>query len=110
MSLPHYGAWKLATWILSGLAAVIVAMDPTMKVAIVTAIPATLTLLFTILTWFMGRKSLVNQSQMKESIDGHFTKLMEEKTQQGVELVEKTDKLSHAEGRREGIESTESKK
>ena len=81
-------------------------MDPTVKVALIVAIPSTITGIGTLVLGFLNRST---QTQMKSSMDGHFTKLLAERQQQGVELVEKTDKLAHAEGRREGVEAAEDK-
>jgi hypothetical protein len=114
MTPTHYGVWKMATWVLSGIGAAIVVMDPTVKVALIVAVPLAVANCGTLLLGFLNRSdvktSLANQEKMKASMDGHFSKLLAERAQQGVELVDKTDKLSHAEGRREGIESTEGKK
>jgi hypothetical protein len=108
MTVAHL---KIATIAFSAMAAAAVALDPTVKVAIIMSVPATITGLGTLALGFLNRldqkKSLVNQAEMKDSMDGHFGKLLAEKAAQGAELVDKTDKLAHAEGRREGIESTE---
>jgi hypothetical protein len=104
-----HGALKIATWIFGIMAAVVVAMDPTVKVALIAIIPLTITSTGTLwMAWLTrrdARKALVGQAKIEESINGHFGKLMEEKEQQHVVLMEKTDRLAHAEGRREGIES-----
>ena len=111
MSHPHIFAMKIALWVTGVGAAAIVAMDPSVKVALIAIIPLTITSLGTLwMSWLTrrdARKSLVNQSAMKESMDGHFTALLAKSAQQGDELVDKTDKLAHAEGRREGVESKE---
>lgn len=106
LSLPSLGALKLATAVVSVVAAAIFAMEPTVQVAIIASIAPTVLALGTLILGLVNRST---QAAMKESIDGHFTKLLTERQEQGAQLVDKTDKLAHAEGRREGVEASEGK-
>jgi hypothetical protein len=119
IQLSHFGAIKIVVGILV-VDAVTVAMDPTIKVALIVAVPSFIGTLGTLILGFMtlsNNKSLQrkqdkiaeDQEKMSNNIDGHFKTLLAEKAVQGAELLDKTDKLAHAEGRREGIEATEGK-
>jgi hypothetical protein len=122
MTMHYYSVLKVSALVSSVASAVsftVVAeaqdlSNNAVKIALIAAISSLLIAVVTggtsIILLFMNRKdaraSLANQQQMKESMDGHFTKLLEKSAKQGDELVDKTDKLAHAEGRREGVEST----
>jgi hypothetical protein len=124
MTLPHYyGAVKLATWI-AGLAtaatAALFAMEPSVQIALIAIIPLTLTGVGTLWMQLLARKdareiredtkkSLANQDAMKTSIDGHFSELLASDQRRSVELIDKTDRLAHAEGKAEGAESERSR-
>jgi hypothetical protein len=41
---------------------------------------------------------------VKKNTDGFLSKTIKEKDDQAVQLADKSDKLSHAEGHREGVE------
>ena len=118
MTIAHYGAAKLILLGVYGVAAAaIVVINPTVEVALIVAVPGIITGMGTICLALLNRRDARKdasemkaiQSKMQTSIDGHFTKLLDQKQIISEQLVEKTDKLSHAEGRREGIESTEEK-
>jgi hypothetical protein len=132
MSLPHIGALKLTTWAGSLVSAALFTFiaeaqdlsNNAVKLALIAACSSLLIAIVTgatsVILQVMNRsdaremridtqKSLANQDAMKESMDGHFSKLLAKTAQQGNELVDKTDKLAHAEGRREGVEATEGK-
>lgn len=79
---------KILTLIVSVMAAAIIALDPTVQVAIVMAIPTTILGIGTLVLGFMNRNKL---NKIDVNVDGKLSQLME--TQQ---------KLSHAEGRAEG--------
>lgn len=86
-------------------------MDSAVKVALIVAIPTTITALGTLSLQFLARrdakKSLSNQDELKVSMDGHFTKLLADRKEQGDELVDKSQQLARAEGRREGMEASD---
>ena len=107
MSLPTYGACRMATWILGGLAAIVLAMDPTVKVAIIVAIPSAITGIGTLVLGILNRNKLGDVAVL---VDGKLSRLLEEKDRQGVELSDKSDQLSHAQGRREGVEASDKKR
>lgn len=99
MPLPHYSALKAVAVAIGVVAAAIYATDPTVKVAIIAAtiaaIPPTIV---GILNFFLGRANRKNIQQINVSVDGKLDRFMET-----------AQKLSHAEGRREGVEATEDK-
>jgi hypothetical protein len=106
MVLHHYGVWKLI-WLASVIVGgVVVAMDPTVKVALIVATPTTITGFGTLILGFLNRRDAklihANTAEIKASVNGNFTKLLNAKAAQSVELKDKTEQLAHAEGRREG--------
>ena len=100
-------AWKVATLAFAVLAAAVVALDPTVKVAIIAAIPGTITGLITVILGIINHRT---QQEMRVSVDGNFKRMLDERALQTVELKDQSDKLSHAQGRREGIEFDQNKK
>ena len=113
MIVTHYTALKvLAVYSVIALSAI--ALNPTLEVAVIVAVPGTIAGMGTIFLGLLARKDArelrASQAAMQTSIDGHFSKLLDEKQKQGEQLVDKTDRLAHAEGRREGVEATEEKK
>jgi hypothetical protein len=103
MFIASYGAMKLV-FIASVLAgAAFAVIDPTTKGYIIAgciaAIPPTVTGFFN--HWKI--------STVERKVDGMNSELRAEKKQAVAELVDTSKQLSHAEGRREGIESTEDK-
>jgi hypothetical protein len=104
-----YAALKITTVMFFTIAAAIVAMDPTVKVAMIVATPGMITGIGTIILALMNRKTqqegLKIQIETKANVDGNFSKLWEEKDRQVAQLKETQDKLSHAEGYRAGSES-----
>ena len=107
----------ILTW---AVGAVIFAMDPTERVALIVAAPIMVANVGTLILGFLARQdakaaagaarqSLKNQDAMKDQMDGHFSKLLAERKTQGDELKDVADRLAHAEGRREGMEAGESK-
>ena len=123
MVIQHYGVLKGIAWASGAAAAAILVMDTNIKVALIAVIPLTISSLGTLWLALLARKDkqtsdrilITNQDSMKTSqgeldkkLDGHFTRateqiatLIDEKAAQGKELVSKTDKLAHAEGRQE---------
>ena len=89
-------------------------MDPTVKVAIIVAIPSAITGLGTLYLGIMNRRDAKDirdhVGDIKASVDGNFSRLLDEKATQRVQLVDKTERLAHAEGRREGVEAAADKK
>lgn len=83
---------KMLTLIVSVMAAAIIALDPTVQVALIMAVPTTLLGIGTLVLGFMNRNKL---NKIDISVDGKLSQLMD--TQQ---------KLSHAEGRREGVDAS----
>jgi lysine/ornithine N-monooxygenase len=118
MSLHHYGAMKAAAWVSGALSAAIFAFvaeaqdlsNNAVKIALISAITslliAVVTGATTITLQLLSRRDV---AKMQTSIDGHFGTLLAKSEQQSTELVDKTDKLAHAEGRREGVEASEDK-
>ena len=117
--LPHLSMLKIAAVILA-VNAVTAVMDPTVKVALIVAVPSLITGVGTLALGFLTRRDnkemrakqdnmQEDQSRLQTSMDGHFTKILNERTAIGEKLTDKTDKLAHAEGRREGIEVAEDK-
>ena len=104
MALHHLGILKTVTWVLGAAAVAIVAMDPTIKVALIVSAPPTLTGILAFILGLMNRKEL---KVIKVDVNTNFQKLLREKEEQNKEMAAKSDQLSHAQGRREGIESTE---
>lgn len=100
-------AWKVATLAFTVMAAAVVSLDPTVKVAIIAAIPGTITGLITVILGIINHRT---QQAMRVSIDGNFTRMLDERAAQSAQLEDKSDKLSHAQGRREGIEFDQNKK
>lgn len=68
-------------------------MDTSVKVALIVAIPSTITSIGTLVLGLMNRSGL---KEVHESVNGKLK-----------QLIETSGKLSHAEGRREGVEATE---
>jgi hypothetical protein len=93
MSLPDLGAGKIIIITLIATWAAAVAIDPTVKVAVIVGVS---NIVAVVVTALLGRKKL---NTLQVSIDGKLSQLIDTKEQ-----------LSHAQGRREGIESTEDKK
>jgi hypothetical protein len=102
MTIHYYGALKITTVILSVAAAAIIALDPTIKVALIVATPGTITGILTFTLGILGRRDArelkMGQENMQSSVDGKLSQLIETKEQ-----------LSHAQGRREGVEAAEVK-
>jgi hypothetical protein len=96
MSLPHYSTLKIAA-LATGIAAAIYALDPKIQTAIIAgliaAIPPTIV---GVLNFLQGRMNRKNIQKIEVSINGKLDKFMET-----------SQKLSHAEGRREGLEAAQ---
>jgi hypothetical protein len=92
-------------------AAALVAMDPTVKVALIAGAALVLANIPTFILGLLSRsdakKSLVNQAELKTAMDGNFGRLWNEKDQLRTALTDKSEKLAHAEGHREGIEAAD---
>src|ERR1022692_2647052 len=83
MSIAHYGAAKLALVLYGAVAFAVIASDPSVRVALIVAVPGMITGIGTIILALLNRKDAreirTSQSEMKTSIDGHFTKLLDQK-------------------------------
>src|ERR1035437_3763563 len=101
--------FKVATVVFTLIGAAIVAMDPTVKVAIIVAAPSMLTGIGTIILGFMNRTKLqdVHESavRMESNVDGKLSKLLEVKQQ----LSDTKETLAHAEGHREATDEIQDK-
>jgi hypothetical protein len=105
MALPHIGAAKIGAWIFGSaiaFSAAIVAdakqgMNPLIIVALIMSGSSLLVAIIT------GGVSIYLQKQTGKKIDG----MLEVKDEKEKQLTQTKEKLSHAEGRREGIEFTE---
>jgi hypothetical protein len=106
MSLPHYSAWKIATWILSLAGAVIVTLDPTVKVAIIVAIPSTITGIGTLILGFMSRKSQqitdAKVEKIEISVNSNTSRLLDKLEEKGKQLVAATSRADSSEGSEAG--------
>src|ERR1035437_1989831 len=96
--------FKVATVVFTLIGAAIVAMDPTVKVAIIVAAPSMLAGIGTIILGFMNRTKLqdVHESavRMESNVNGKLSKLLEVKQ----ELSNTQQTLAHAEGHREATD------
>lgn len=100
MAVHHYGAWKLATAVSGVVSAFVFALDPTVQVALIAATPPTI----------IGLITLWMQRSLKVEVDGKLSRLLDERRDVGLELKDKSAALSHAEGRREGVEVEQARK
>jgi uncharacterized membrane protein (Fun14 family) len=106
MALHHYGVLKVTTWALGVIAVAAIALDPTVKVALIVSIPPTITGILAFVLGLMNRKQL---QTIKVDVNTNFQKLLQDKISQDKVITEQTQKLAHAEGRREGVESKDAK-
>lgn len=104
MVLHHLGVLKTVAWVTGVAGAVIVAMDPTVKVALVASIAPTIASLGALVLGILNRNQL---KVIKVDVNTNFQKLLQDKKDQDKEMAAKTILLAHAEGRREGVESKE---
>ncbi len=113
MAIAHYAALKTATWVFGLVGAAIFVMEPTVKVALIVALPLTITSVGNFILGVLNRagqkRSQAQGERIQESVDGNFSKLWEKQQSQSEKLHISEGKLSHAEGRREGVEATEDK-
>jgi|ERR1017187_4906947 hypothetical protein len=121
MALHHFLTFKviaLASGVLTAGATMIAVLDPAaFKVAIIVACIAAVPGIFTAVCVLVlglaqlkhSKKLLANQNEMKISVDGNLSKIIANSERRAVELDDTSSKLSHAEGRREGVEATETK-
>ncbi len=79
-------------------------MEPTVEVAFIAAVPGTIAAIGVIILGIWNARKL---KQIDHNVNGKLTRLLDEKVTDRANLAEKSEKLSHAEGRREGIESKE---
>jgi hypothetical protein len=106
MSLHHIGAAKIVALVSAAIGAVILALDPTVKVALIVSIAPTVASVWAVVLGIMNRDQL---KVIKVDVNTNFQKLLREKEDQNKEMAQKTTDLAHAQGRREGIESRETK-
>ena len=103
MSIVHYYSVKLVAIIFVPIGTVIAVMNPTVEGYIVAgciaAIPPTITGIF-------NHWKIVN---VEHKVDGMNAALVAKNKDTADKLSTSQDKLSHAEGRREGVESNETK-
>ena len=112
--LPHYIAGlKIVAYAGGIVGAIIWALDPTIKVALIVSVPATIASVGTLILGFLNRsdakRSLANQDLMKRSVDGINTRLEDKNRDLGVRLADKSEEAAHAAGRREGSEAERGK-
>jgi hypothetical protein len=109
-------AGKIALVATTFVAAAFVASDPTVKVAIIAGVSLVLAnvpmFILGMLTRRDTKQGLRNQeeqkvgiAEIKQNTDGVLAKLTSDKDKQGLELADKSDQLSRAQGHREGTES-----
>lgn len=77
-------------------------MEPGVKVALIVAIPSTITGIGTLLLGFLNRQ---DNKSIKLGVDGINSRIQTKSDAQGEELADKSNQLAHAQGRREGMES-----
>jgi hypothetical protein len=114
MTMAHIGAWKLATLVFGALAAVLFAMDPSVKVMVwailIAGLPATITGVFNVTLQFMARgerRSLhATMNEVKVQTDGMLAQLRSENKTQGAELKDANQKVDIAQGRQDERDST----
>ena len=124
--VSHIAAFKVGVGALL-VAGAALAMDPTIKVALIMSGPVTLIGIGTLTLGFLTRrdskrmqdkqdKMQSDQAKLKDSMNGHFDKLMTEREQVGKELgiakdqlINTAKDLAHAEGVKEGSDSERSK-
>jgi|ERR1019366_2006339 hypothetical protein len=103
MSVVHYGAVKIILIASITAGAAFAVMDPTTKgyviAGCIAAIPPTITGIFN--HWKI--------SAVERKVDGMNTALSVKADNAVSELADASNKLAHADGRREGVESTEEK-
>ena len=103
MSIVHYISAKIIALISVPIATAFAILDPTTKgyviAGCIAAIPPTIT----------GMFNHVKIGQVARRVDGINTRLRDDKEAAVSQLADTSKQLSHAEGRREGIESTEVK-
>lgn len=92
----HIGALKIKTtlWMISAISLLAVAIDPTVKVALIAAVPPTLLSIVTLIVSVQNRRE---GQRLHISLNSRLS-----------ELIKASKESSHAAGRREGIESKDS--
>jgi hypothetical protein len=97
----------------TAIAAAAVVIDPTVKVAIIAGVALVLANLPTFILGMLQRKDSrqikASQSDMADSVNGHFTRLLNKQDADAASLAAKSEELARATGRREGVEATEQK-
>lgn len=105
-----YAAFKIASISAALIGAVFFTIDPTVKVAIIIAIPQVVVGLGTLVLGFVNRQATrelhQTTAQLEVRVDGRLTELLSAREKQ----AEVQSALSHAEGRREGLELDQAKK
>jgi hypothetical protein len=126
--IVHYGSvLKISTYVFGALSAVAILIDPTIKVALIMSIPGIVTGLSASYIGYLNHldNKLTHASQQEQKnateaignkVDGKLSRILDASDKKDVKLADQSDQLtvakvdlSHAEGRREGIESTEPK-
>ena len=116
MTIAHIGAWKVAVILFNVAVVIFLALDPTVQVAmiagtslVVANVPALIIALLNHRTLTqsvaVARDTKTEIAEMKVNVDGNLTRLLNEKVTQSAQMVEKSEQLAHAEGRREGREA-----
>ena len=106
MTIHSYAVAKVLVYASVAVGAFFFMLDPTVKVALIVSIPATVTGLVTLILGIVNRQQL---KAIKVDVNSNFSRLLSEKANAQSQLTESQKKLSHAEGRREGVESGEAK-
>lgn len=98
MMVPYLGALKIKTalWMISTFSLLAFAIDPTVKVALIAAVPPTL---LSIVTLIVSVQNRMEGQKLHISLNSRLS-----------ELIKASKESAHAAGRREGIESKDSPK
>ena len=106
MIVHHLSVLKTVAWVTGIIGAVVVALDPSVKVALIASIAPTIASMGALILGILNRNQL---KVIKVDVNTNFQKLLQDKKNQDKEMAGKTIQLAHAEGRREGVESKEPK-
>ena len=106
MSVHHFiGAWKSATILLTALMVAVVALDPTVKVAIIAGV---FVMLAQMPAFILGYITLKTARSTGHKVDGMQERLEDKNAKQGVELTQASTDLAHAQGvQQERVEARE---
>lgn len=106
MVIHHLGVLKTVAWVTGIVGAVIVALDPSVKVALIASIAPTIASMGALILGILNRNQL---KVIKIDVNTNFQKLLQDKKDQDKEMATKSDQLSHAQGWKEGSQSERDK-